>query len=212
MAKNSKSLKIRRKAIFAQNIGAFEGARKKSSFGKKTKKKVTKKAKKKATKKVTKKAKKKATKKVTKKATKKAKKKVTKKAKKKVVTRHRRTVGGSKRVSVTRKSPEQSATLYKVGTVRTGNDSNRWVIKKASNGVKRWVKLNNFTFGKKPENFKKKYKYCKGNSKPKPVNKKLYKKATASVKNKRGVVWPSRYATWKVVQKYKQLGGKYKCS
>jgi hypothetical protein len=59
---------------------------------------------------------------------------------KKVTTRRRRTVGGSKRVSTKRKSPEESATLFPVGKVKTGNDGNRWVVKKASNGVKRWIK------------------------------------------------------------------------
>ena len=39
-----------------------------------------------------------------------------------------------------RKSPEESATLFPVGKVKTGNDGNRWVVKKASNGVKRWIK------------------------------------------------------------------------
>ena len=27
-----------------------------------------------------------------------------------------------------RKGPEQSATLYKVGTVKKGNDGNKWII------------------------------------------------------------------------------------
>ena len=27
-----------------------------------------------------------------------------------------------------RKSPEQSATLYKLGTKKTGNDENKWII------------------------------------------------------------------------------------
>jgi hypothetical protein len=39
-----------------------------------------------------------------------------------------------------RKSPKQSATLFKVGTVRKGMDGNRWVVKKTVVGVKRWVK------------------------------------------------------------------------
>lgn len=59
---------------------------------------------------------------------------------KKVTTRRRKTVGGSKRVSTTRKSPEESATIFPVGKIKTGNDGNRWVVKKASNGVKRWIK------------------------------------------------------------------------
>jgi hypothetical protein len=73
------------------------------------------------------------------------KKKTTKKktAKKKTTTRLRRTTGGSKRVSTTRKSPEASATTKSIGTVARGIDGNRWVVKKASNGVKRWSKMNN---------------------------------------------------------------------
>jgi hypothetical protein len=43
--------------------------------------------------------------------------------------------GGSK---TTRKSPEQSATLYKVGTKKTGNDGNTWIIDETNTGVKRW--------------------------------------------------------------------------
>jgi hypothetical protein len=75
-------------------------------------------------------------KKTTKKKT--AKKKTTKK---KTTTRLRRTTGGSKRVSTTRKSPEASATTKSIGTVARGIDGNRWVVKKASNGVKRWSKI-----------------------------------------------------------------------
>lgn len=37
-----------------------------------------------------------------------------------------------------RKSPSKSATLYKVGTKKKGNDGNIWIIVEASNGVKRW--------------------------------------------------------------------------
>jgi hypothetical protein len=63
--------------------------------------------------------------------------------KKKIVSRLRKTVGGSKYVSTTRKSPETSATLHRVGTTSKGLDGNMWTIKKASNGVKRWVKVKN---------------------------------------------------------------------
>lgn len=38
----------------------------------------------------------------------------------------------------TRKGPEQSATLYKVGTKKTGNDGNKWIIAETTNGIKRW--------------------------------------------------------------------------
>jgi hypothetical protein len=41
-----------------------------------------------------------------------------------------------------RQSPDESATLFKIGTKKKGNDGNTWIIKKASNGVKRWTKLN----------------------------------------------------------------------
>ena len=71
------------------------------------------------------------------------KKKTTKKKKKTTTTRLRRSVGGSKRVSTTRKSPEASATTKSVGTRARGIDGNTWVVKKASNGVKRWSKIPN---------------------------------------------------------------------
>ena len=40
-----------------------------------------------------------------------------------------------------RKSPSQSATLYKVGTKKKGIDGNIWIIVENVNGVKRWKKL-----------------------------------------------------------------------
>lgn len=38
-----------------------------------------------------------------------------------------------------RKSPEQSATLYKIGTKKTGNDNNIWIVKENKNGIKKWI-------------------------------------------------------------------------
>ncbi len=38
-----------------------------------------------------------------------------------------------------RPSPSKSATLYKVGTKKTGNDGNVWIIEENKAGVKRWV-------------------------------------------------------------------------
>lgn len=38
-----------------------------------------------------------------------------------------------------RPSPSESATLFKVGTVKKGNDGNQWVVKKAGTSV-RWVR------------------------------------------------------------------------
>jgi hypothetical protein len=43
----------------------------------------------------------------------------------------------SKEVS-TRPSPTQSATLYTIGTKKTGNDGNTWIITQNVNGTKRW--------------------------------------------------------------------------
>ena len=38
-----------------------------------------------------------------------------------------------------RKSPTKSATLYKEGVKKTGNDGNIWIIQSNKNGVKKWV-------------------------------------------------------------------------
>ena len=51
-----------------------------------------------------------------------------------------------------RPSPTDSATLYKVGTKRKGNDNNIWIVTQNINGVKKWklykkqneIKLYNF--------------------------------------------------------------------
>ena len=45
------------------------------------------------------------------------------------------------KVGKTRKGPSESATKYKVGTRKLGNDGNIWIIKKAANGVQRWTKI-----------------------------------------------------------------------
>lgn len=37
-----------------------------------------------------------------------------------------------------RQSPTESATLYKIGTKKTGNDGNQWIITENKNGIKRW--------------------------------------------------------------------------
>jgi hypothetical protein len=39
-----------------------------------------------------------------------------------------------------RPSPSKSATLYKLGTIKTGNDGNKWIITENKNGVKKWQK------------------------------------------------------------------------
>jgi hypothetical protein len=35
-------------------------------------------------------------------------------------------------------SPTESATLYKLGTKKIGNDGNKWIIVENKDGVKRW--------------------------------------------------------------------------
>jgi hypothetical protein len=44
-----------------------------------------------------------------------------------------------------RPSPTKSATLYNVGTIKTGNDGNKYIIIENKNGVKKWQKHKNVT-------------------------------------------------------------------
>lgn len=72
------------------------------------------------------------------------------KTKSKTKSKNKRTLarGNSKSISKStskstskskeRKGPSYSATLYKIGTKKIGNDGNRWIIAESSNGVKRW--------------------------------------------------------------------------
>ena len=41
----------------------------------------------------------------------------------------------------TRKAPSKSATLFKSGTVKKGNDGNKWVIVTNKRGIHRWQKM-----------------------------------------------------------------------
>jgi len=55
----------------------------------------------------------------------------------------------TKNTKNTRKSPSESATSMREGTIHRGNDGQLWVIKKAANGTPRWmpytsVELNGF--------------------------------------------------------------------
>ena len=43
-------------------------------------------------------------------------------------------------MSSTRKAPTDSATLFKKGTVKKGNDGNKWIIVVDNRGVQRWQK------------------------------------------------------------------------
>ena len=49
---------------------------------------------------------------------------------------------------MTRKGPTASATIFPVGTEKTGNDGNIWVIVQNKNGVKRWQKLSSKVFSR----------------------------------------------------------------
>jgi len=40
-----------------------------------------------------------------------------------------------------RQGPSFSATLFAVGTIRTGNDGNKWRIESNKNSVKRWIRI-----------------------------------------------------------------------
>jgi hypothetical protein len=44
-------------------------------------------------------------------------------------------------MSTTRKAPTESATLFKKGTIKKGNDGNRWTIVTNARGVQRWQKV-----------------------------------------------------------------------
>jgi hypothetical protein len=44
-------------------------------------------------------------------------------------------------MSTTRKAPAKSATLFKNGTIKQGNDGNKWVIVTTNNGIRRWKKV-----------------------------------------------------------------------
>ena len=76
----------------------------------------------------------------------------------------------SKEVSV-RPSPTQSATLYTVGTKKTGNDGNTWIITQNINGIKRW-KL----YKKVSKNISKKVSKKSSKKESKKVSKKESKK------------------------------------
>jgi len=50
-----------------------------------------------------------------------------------------------------RQSPSESATLFKVGTKKIGNDGNRWIVSEIKNGVQRWKLFRNLTYRKSTE-------------------------------------------------------------
>ena len=44
-------------------------------------------------------------------------------------------------MSTTRKAPSKSATLFNNGTIKRGNDGNKWIIITTGNGIRRWQKV-----------------------------------------------------------------------
>ena len=52
----------------------------------------------------------------------------------------RKSKKGSINIRKDRPSPSDSATLFKVGTTKKGNDGNNWIITKNKNGIKKWSK------------------------------------------------------------------------
>lgn len=44
-------------------------------------------------------------------------------------------------MSTTRKAPTESATLFKKGTIKKGNDGNKWIIVTNARGVQRWQRV-----------------------------------------------------------------------
>lgn len=76
-----------------------------------------------------------------------------------------------------RKGPEQSATLYKVGTKKTGNDGNKWTIVETANGVKRWKLYKKTKSGSKEKSKTKSKSRSKSKSKSKSGSKTKSSKA-----------------------------------
>ena len=95
-----------------------------------------------------------------------------------------------------RKGPEESATLFSVGTKKKGNDGNMWVIVKNKNGVKRWQKG---LFKKKVT--KRKTKKSKTTKK----TTKTLKKSTKTLKGKKYLIFDNGGRPYKVVIKGKGL-------
>ena len=60
-----------------------------------------------------------------------------------------------------RKSPTASATLFPVGTKRTGNDGGQWMVEANKNGVRRWVLVRGTVRGKVGSSAKKTLKAAK---------------------------------------------------
>lgn len=79
----------------------------------------------------------------------------------------------------TRKSPTSSATLYKVGAKKTGNDGNIWQVTTTSNNTKRWQLVRKTDYKKKSLS-----KMSNQSKKGKSTSKTITKTKSASKKGK----------------------------
>ena len=57
-------------------------------------------------------------------------------------------------MSTTRKAPSKSATLFKNGTIKKGNDGNKWIIVTNKGGIQRWQKVKGATIKNKTKKSK----------------------------------------------------------
>jgi hypothetical protein len=81
-----------------------------------------------------------------------------------------------------RPSPTISATKNNIGTIKRGNDGHRYIVKKTSNGIKRWVRYNKKTSKK----VSKKKSFKKGSKKgSKRISKKKSKKGSKRISKKK---------------------------
>ena len=106
-----------------------------------------------------------------------------------------------------RKGPEESATLFSVGTKKKGNDGNLWVIVKNKNGVKRWNKKTNKS---KKRSLKKSIKKRKKSNKTsKKTGKKLIGKnlnnSSKLLKGKKYLIFDNGGRPYKVIIKGNSL-------
>jgi hypothetical protein len=85
-------------------------------------------------------------------------------------------------MSKLRPSPTISATKNNIGTIKRGNDGHRYIVKKTSNGIKRWVRYNKKTSKK----VSKKKSFKKGSKKgSKRISKKKSKKGSKRISKKK---------------------------
>ena len=98
-----------------------------------------------------------------------------------------------------RKGPEESATLFSVGTKKKGNDGNIWVIVKNKNGVKRWNKKTNKS---KKRSLK---KSIKKSIKKRKKSKKTSKKTDKTLKGKKYLIFDNGGRPYKVIIKGNSL-------